>query len=297
MRAWILAAALAGCFSPKPQAGIPCGSGGACPDPLECAPATNTCETTGDPSVDAPPHVDAPPSGGDAMACATTTHDEDGDGVVDSCDNCPGIPNANQADTTESPPDGVGDACDPRPAAPDRITLFESFAAMPPGWTIDSDAKVVNDQLLQPASNAYGEAYSPKTATAGVVQTRYTVTELSSSPPFSSAEVLSELGATGVGGYRCGVFQSGSGGARIVAIQIFVDPYDVKTGQVDGARFTVGQTGLLTLAFGGSLICNSSDPVDKVEVGEPEARTGVVGLGTQYVGIAFDYLVLYEPAN
>ena len=35
--------------------------------------------------------------------------DRDGDGVGDACDNCPAVPNANQADSDH---DGVGDACD-----------------------------------------------------------------------------------------------------------------------------------------------------------------------------------------
>jgi hypothetical protein len=36
--------------------------------------------------------------------------DTDGDGIGDACDNCPGVPNINQAD---SDGDGIGDACDP----------------------------------------------------------------------------------------------------------------------------------------------------------------------------------------
>jgi len=38
--------------------------------------------------------------------------DSDGDGLADNCDNCPGEPNADQADLDV---DGVGDACDPCP--------------------------------------------------------------------------------------------------------------------------------------------------------------------------------------
>ncbi len=36
--------------------------------------------------------------------------DSDGDGIADALDNCPAVPNANQADADG---DGVGDACDP----------------------------------------------------------------------------------------------------------------------------------------------------------------------------------------
>jgi thrombospondin type 3 repeat protein len=70
-----------------------------------------------------------------------TTHDEDGDGIVDECDNCPSIANANQADVREvnagGMADGVGDACDPRPTAGgDSIFLFDglNFTTFPADW-------------------------------------------------------------------------------------------------------------------------------------------------------------------
>ena len=46
----------------------------------------------------------------------TTDGDGDGDGVLDSTDNCPAVPNANQTDTDG---DGQGDACDDTPNGPD----------------------------------------------------------------------------------------------------------------------------------------------------------------------------------
>lgn len=42
------------------------------------------------------------------------SNDEDGDGIVDPCDNCPNTPNADQTDLDF---DGVGDVCDNCPAA------------------------------------------------------------------------------------------------------------------------------------------------------------------------------------
>jgi hypothetical protein len=92
-------------------------------------------------------------------SCAETAdpHDEDGDGFVDACDNCPAIEN-NQADTTEIAmrafADGVGDACDPRPGVSgDDLHAFHSFAsdAQASAWTgsgfsIEGDALHVAGQ-------------------------------------------------------------------------------------------------------------------------------------------------------
>jgi hypothetical protein len=49
----VLVMCLAGCYSPAPQAGAPCGTNGECPDGLACGPL-NTCEKPGT-FADAPP--------------------------------------------------------------------------------------------------------------------------------------------------------------------------------------------------------------------------------------------------
>ncbi|MFN0250676.1 MAG: thrombospondin type 3 repeat-containing protein [Kofleriaceae bacterium] len=57
------------------------------------------------------------------------THDEDGDGVPDSMDNCPAIANLDQAAVPSA--EAVGTACDPRPGildTGDHIAAFFSFA-------------------------------------------------------------------------------------------------------------------------------------------------------------------------
>jgi hypothetical protein len=283
----------AGCFAPTPATGVPCGAGGACPDPLVCAPATSTCETTPGGAIDA--MADAPPTI-DASACATTQHDEDADGVVDSCDNCPGVANPDQADTTENLPDGAGDACDPRPTERDRIAYFESFATMPAGWTIDEKSVVKNDRLVTEAMQGYAEAYAKHESTDGVVETRYTITSLDATAPYSGVEAVAEKGAGGVEGYRCMTTQSGMGGTRGTALQTYVDPYDIVYGPGGAPRFTVGHSGVLRFTYGGALACSQSNPVETASANEPEVRTGVVGVATQYIGAAFDYIVVYEPA-
>jgi hypothetical protein len=95
---------------------------------------------------------DLPPGPG-MHAC--NTHDEDGDGIPDSCDNCPMFYNPDQADVGESSdglqsPDGVGDACDLRPGlAGDKIVEFFPFASPDEanqwtgaGWTIANDRAI-----------------------------------------------------------------------------------------------------------------------------------------------------------
>jgi len=62
-----------------------------------------------------------------------TEHDEDGDGFVDTCDNCPGDPNPDQKDQDT---DGVGDVCDPHPGTVDRIEQFEPFVDLE-SWSHD----------------------------------------------------------------------------------------------------------------------------------------------------------------
>ena len=142
---------LASCYSPTIETGVPCFPPMAsCPDGQVCASAaggTFACVVPGAgvdaATIDAP--LDAKPL------------DSDGDGIPDSSDNCPTIPNPDQADedgdglgdvcdpcpisknNTDTDHDGVGDSCDPHPlVAMDHFILFEGFnEGIPTGWIID----------------------------------------------------------------------------------------------------------------------------------------------------------------
>jgi hypothetical protein len=86
------------------------------------------------------------------LHCEVDTHDEDGDTVLDRCDNCPDVYNPTQDDGDN---DGVGDACDPAPAiSGDSLAAFLAFTA---GDETVLDAQgggflVENDQLVIDAS-------------------------------------------------------------------------------------------------------------------------------------------------
>lgn len=101
--------------------------------------------------------VPSPPTCAEA-----TSHDEDGDGVHDACDVCPGIPD----DQADGDGDGVGDACDPDPTTAQHIVLFESFAE--PGaasaWQVQSGAWMFETDAVAFTSQQAG--YSVLTAGA-----------------------------------------------------------------------------------------------------------------------------------
>ena len=154
----VLALAL-GCYSPHFASDQPCNPNmPACPPGQQCV------------------------SQGGAFVCAAGTGsnlgsdagnaDDDGDGVPNSLDNCPEVPNPLQenedkdmwgdacdlcppfASTEQADADGdmVGDACDPNPAAPgDHFLLFEGFHHGVPsgsGWTTVGDVTAVGDSVV-----------------------------------------------------------------------------------------------------------------------------------------------------
>jgi hypothetical protein len=133
----ILAAlsAPAGCEAPNPAyrrgtAQLDGGDAAPAPLPDSAPPLTPDSAELSDAARVEPP---CPPS-----------PDEDGDGVGDACDNCPGQPNPGQEDQLEIAAglgaDGVGDVCDPRPSAGgDSLLFFDGFegSSLDPGWTGD----------------------------------------------------------------------------------------------------------------------------------------------------------------
>jgi len=134
-----------------------------------CGFAPTTASTTGDASTTLP---DSPLDGSPNV-------DTDGDGLVDSVDNCPAVANPSQHDEdgdqfgdvcdpcpqlaafqADSDGDGIGDGCDPNPATTgDVLVSFQGFAgsSLPTGWSaiigIAGDWQVTGDALQHTSDN------------------------------------------------------------------------------------------------------------------------------------------------
>ncbi len=83
-----------------------------------------------------------------ALSCEQrTSHDEDHDGIVDACDDCPGIADPAQEDADG---DGVGDACDPSATSREDLAWFESFAepSSPNAWQLASGTWTFDGESL-----------------------------------------------------------------------------------------------------------------------------------------------------
>lgn len=155
--------------------------------------------------------------------CETQTHDEDGDGLVDVCDNCPTTANPDQRDTTEVArqlfEDGVGDACDRRPSLGGDMlgALFtwadvtQSAAWNGTGWTIDSDAlRTTGDASWQSRRGEAGDGL--------IVAARLESLAWNGA---SDGAITVALDGDGVSsGVACTLRQAAGGGEELVATEV-----------------------------------------------------------------------------
>ena len=131
-------------------------------------------------------------------------HDEDNDGVADSCDVCPHV-----ADTqVDGDGDTVGDACDPEPAiARQSIVFFDPFTSLTPGWTaLDGLESVANDELVLRGLGGVSRLARSYTPAHDVLTAGFTAG--AGTPMFSHAFGISRASAS-VAEMFCDVYDNG----------------------------------------------------------------------------------------
>jgi len=228
-----------------------------------------------------------------------STHDEDGDGVVDECDNCPSMVNPNQADVGEinagGTADGVGDACDPRPAAGgESIYLFDglNFTSFPTEWTNIGGSWAASGTSITPTTTDLGQELArsfPNAIGDYLAETAFTFTALtsngSSSVPFRMDSAQN--------GWRCVV------GALDGVGQFFLTKITGGVSEATVPRITLidlPQAGeryrVLGGAYGANIYCMLGTGQRQ---NRPDTTTaGISGFRSTGTRAAFEYLLVYR---
>jgi hypothetical protein len=141
---------IAACYTPQIAPGVPCSTGGLCPEGQMCV--ATFCVIPG--QIDAAVDVMLADRDNDGVPdimdnCPDLANsdqaNEDGDKLGDKCDPCPPFKNDNPNDPDH---DGVTDQCDPNPmVSGDRIELFESFHSGLPAWTKTAGWTAAGDSI------------------------------------------------------------------------------------------------------------------------------------------------------
>lgn len=145
--------------------------------------------------------------GFDAMTVdAIAAHDEDGDGLPDAADNCPGTANTDQSD---SDGDGVGDPCDPDNSSAQRILVFEGFGdGMPADWTTSGTAtwEAVGDDLMVTYHDDIPSVFvGPVDITAlDAVTTAYRLIDVGPTSPDYTTSVIDTSDPASLDSEKCG---------------------------------------------------------------------------------------------
>jgi hypothetical protein len=154
---------------------------------------------------------------GSSPTCPADTGKPDGDGVCDAIDNCPTIPNPNQANADG---DSLGDVCDPctNGAGATRPTLTASKLLAPPGddkLSIKGQAVVPTTPTLDPLSRGVRVLLSGTTGT----------TLLDATIPGGAYDSLSKTGWKVNGSHTSWTYKSpGTGTDGIDKVSVKVDP-------------------------------------------------------------------------
>ena len=232
-------------------------------------------------------------------ACATFhpaevcgTHDEDGDGIADGCDNCPGFANPNQDNDDD---DALGDECDPRASGPNELVLFEPFvelgqwAPRTGTWTQQGD-----EVVFTPASDLdttrHTLAFAPPFPAASTLVLEYVVRILEDFR--GDASIAVAIGNNGtVEGVTCGL-------SRVVEIdRIEVRQPQTTDTRVLDAPLVAGSRHRVIMAIDGAdMKCALDDGNADVSVFSRRlgpAPTAGLSFIVSEVGMRIEYVAVY----
>ena len=267
------------------------------PDVVEAGP--RDADATAPPADADGGTVDAR-DGGPTCWGTPSTHDEDNDGVVDECDNCPSVSNASQADVGEvnmgGSADGVGDACDPRPSAGgDSIFLFDgmNFTTIPAAWTnVGTGTWTASGTSLSPTATVAGQELQrnfPSALGNYLAETTFTFTALTTN---GSASLLFRMDGSR-NGWGCAVGIIASNG------QLLLTQVTAGTGEASPliAAINPPQVGsryrLLGGAYSTSVYCmlSTGQRLNRSTTGSTSGESGIRASGAS---AAFEYLLVYR---
>lgn len=210
----------------------------------------------------------------DAAADALLGHDEDGDGIPDTADFCPHIPEAANLD---SDGDLVGDVCDRNSAsAKQSWLLFSPMGALPGfqvgptgAWTMNGDdwhyddvasqSQLIRDGLVRDVDVWVG--FDVETLGTGGIQAAIVI---NGSAPYWYAEL----------------FDGGQGNSRLSITEYDGSNFIARASMVTGATFPTGRTDLYLSTRGAISFTAISGP-DMVTYLTPAYA------GDQFLDIAF----------
>jgi hypothetical protein len=238
--------------------------------------------------------VPAPDSERSLSCKQKTMHDEDGDGVVDACDDCPGIADPAQADVDS---DGVGDACDPSATTRDRISWFDSFAetGAANAWRIQSGSwQFDGESIVYSSLNTSG--YSTITAAVRpappyTVELGLTIDQID-----PQGSVLDVFGDDDV---PCGVLRHDPTSTDVVRVEDMATTRNTENPLAQ--QLHAGQHLRIALAYDPSMqaICTTTDrdahTTAAAQVPLLGVSAGQFGFKDERIPVHIEYVAVYTP--
>jgi hypothetical protein len=263
-----------------------------------------------DASIDGPVDID---TDGDGVLdsidnCRTTPNsnqrDHDMDGRGDVCDKCPHLPNTADPDLDN---DGVGDACDPRQTlSGDSIALFEGFydASSIATWTETGNgnwsvASGVLTQSVSTTSSTTNALIAPGTVARAAITTRVRLGMVGNGT--STADNPHVSVATGVGqgqSYWCSVVDEGNNDkiyASIFRPNMFPS---FPSAAWPGTFAQNSELRITSALLGNDNVCTVVQGTTSATVsGNTGLTTGSVQVATRTTAASFDYVFIVSIGN